>query len=87
MEVAFSSSFKRAFKKLVKGRRSLEETFWTKLEIFVGEPFDQRLKTHKLTGQLKDLWSFSVTYEIRVVFAIEDGRALFLDIGDHDSVY
>lgn len=88
MKIAFSSAFKRAFKKLVRGRRPLEESFWGKVEIFTADPFDQRLKTHKLSGQLKDLWSFSVTYDIRVVFFFtDDQRAVFVDIGDHDAVY
>jgi mRNA-degrading endonuclease YafQ of YafQ-DinJ toxin-antitoxin module len=41
---------------------------------------------------LRDLWSFSVSYDIRVVFsfvalAVEGDRAIFEDIGDHDTVY
>lgn len=87
MKVAFSSSFQRAFKKLVKGRKSVEEAFWAKVELFTEDPFDPRLKTHKLSGHLRQLWSFSVTYDVRVVFLIDERRALFVDIGDHDSVY
>ncbi len=88
MEVAFSSAFKRAFKKLVKAKRPLEETFWTRVGIFTENPYDQRLRTHKLSGQLRELWSFSITYDIRVVFYFaEQDKAVFVDIGDHDTVY
>lgn len=88
MEVAFSSSFRRAFKKLVKGKPSLEDVFWAKVEIFVRDPYDGRLRTHKLSGKLHELWSFSVTYDVRVVLSfIEDDRAIFEDIGNHDTVY
>ncbi len=88
MEVAFSSAFARAFKKVVKGRKSLEDTFWAKVDIFLGDPYDKRLRTHKLTGKLRELWSFSVTYDVRVVFFFaESDKAVFVDIGDHDSVY
>ena len=57
IEIAFSSSFKRAFKKKVKGQTYLEERFWERVEIFKNDPFDNRIKTHKLSGKLKDLWS------------------------------
>ena len=40
-EINFSSSFKRAFKKLIKGNPNLEDTFWQKVEIFVNNPFHQ----------------------------------------------
>lgn len=88
MEIAFSSSFRRTFKKLVKGRPSLEDAFWAKVEIFVRDPYDERLRTHKLSGKLHDLWSFSVTYDIRVVLSFVEGdKAIFEDIGTHDVVY
>lgn len=57
MKITFSASFKRAFKKIVKGNKSLERTFWEKVEIFTRDPFDRRLRTHRLSGSLKDLWS------------------------------
>jgi mRNA-degrading endonuclease YafQ of YafQ-DinJ toxin-antitoxin module len=59
-EVAFSSSFKRAFKRRIKGNAVLEARFWERLETFRTNPFDQSLRTHKLSGRLKDLWSFSI---------------------------
>lgn len=88
MEVSFSASFKRAFKKRIKGNSNLEARFWQKLEQFIKEPFDPSLKTHKLSGKLKDLWSFSIDYDERIVFYFtEDEKAVFVDIGSHDEVY
>jgi addiction module RelE/StbE family toxin len=87
-EVAFSSSFKRAFKRRIKGNAVLETRFWDRLETFQNNPFDQTLRTHKLSGRLKDLWSFSIEYDLRVVFSfIESDRALLVDIGTHEEVY
>jgi len=68
VEVSFSSSFKRAFKKRIKGDADLEARFWQKLEQFIREPFEPSLKTHKLSGRLKEFWSFSVDYDERVLF-------------------
>ncbi|XWK87912.1 MAG: type II toxin-antitoxin system YafQ family toxin [Phormidium sp.] len=88
MKVSFSSSFRRAFKKRIKGNVDLETRFLQKLELFTTDPFEQSLKTHKLSGKLKDLWSFSVDYDERVLFYFtEDGNAVFVDIGSHDDVY
>jgi addiction module RelE/StbE family toxin len=87
-EVAFSLSFQRAFKRRIKGNSALEARFWERLELFQNNPFDQKLRTHKLSGQLKDLWSFSIQYDLRVVFSFLEGdRALFVDIGTHEEVY
>ncbi|WP_293124610.1 type II toxin-antitoxin system YafQ family toxin [Microcoleus sp. bin38.metabat.b11b12b14.051] len=88
MEVSFSSSFKRAFKKRIQGNIDLEARFWQKLELFTIEPFDPTLKTHKLSGKLNDFWSFTVDYDERVLFYFtKDGKAVFVDIGNHDQVY
>lgn len=87
-DVAFSSSFQRAFKRRIKGQAVLETRFWVRLKLFQNNPFDQRIRTHKLSGRLKDLWSFSIEYDLRVVFSfLEDDRALFVDIGTHEEVY
>jgi len=88
IKVAFSSSFKRAFKKKIKRNRTLEEIFWKKLEKFMREPFSKELKTHKLSGQLKDLWSFSIGYDMRVIFFFaEKDKVVLVDIGTHEEVY
>ncbi|MEY2831571.1 MAG: hypothetical protein RLZZ574_829 [Cyanobacteriota bacterium] len=88
IKISFSSSFLRVFKKRIKGNTKLESRFWTKVEIFTNNPFDPSLRTHKLSGKLKDLWSFSVEYDERVLFYFtDDGNAIFIDIGNHDEVY
>lgn len=87
-QVAFSTSFKRAFKKRIEGRKDVETKFWRRVEIFTGNPYDPRLRTHKLSGELRDLWSFTVEYDVRVVFSFQpNNRAVFEDIGSHDEVY
>ncbi len=88
VSVGFSSSFKKAFKKKIKGRKEIEEKFWKCMADFIQNPFDTRLKTHKLSGKLKDDWSFSVEYDLKVVFYFAGSqKAVFTDIGGHDEVY
>jgi addiction module RelE/StbE family toxin len=88
IEIAFSSSFKRAFKKRVAGNANAEARFWERVEAFKSNPFDPKLRTHRLSGKLKDLWGFSIEYDLRVVFYFADTqRAVFVDIGTHTEVY
>lgn len=89
MEVSFSNSFKKAFEKRIKSAETKSE-FWVRLELFIKDPFDPKLKTHKLSGKLKNLWSFSVENDVRVVFFFTEDkpkRAVFVDLGSHNEVY
>ncbi len=89
IKVTFSSSFKKALKKKIKNNKSLEKKFLLALEKFINRPFAPQLRTHKLTGILKDLWSFRVDYDTRVIFYFDkkNREAIFIDIGGHDEVY
>jgi mRNA-degrading endonuclease YafQ of YafQ-DinJ toxin-antitoxin module len=89
MEISFSNSFKKAFRKKIRGS-SFEDIFWKKVETFANDPYNLQLKTHKLSGRLKDLWSFSIDYDVRVVFYFTKDKplkAIFVDVGTHDEVY
>ena len=89
MEVAFSNSFKKSFKKRIKATE-LEQEFWISLEQFIENPFADVLKTHKLSGKLKGAWSFSVAFDLRVVFYFtkdKPKKAVLVDIRNHDEVY
>jgi mRNA-degrading endonuclease YafQ of YafQ-DinJ toxin-antitoxin module len=89
MEVSFSNSFKKSFKKNIQSV-DIDADFWIRLEWFIADPFDSRLRTHKLSGKLNGMWSFSLDYNLRVVFFFTEEkpkRAVFVDIGNHDQVY
>lgn len=88
IDVGYSSSFTKAYKKLLKSYLEIEDKFWDKVDIFYENPFDSQLKTHKLSGKLKDLWSFSVDFSIRIIFYFESKDLVtFVDIGNHEDVY
>jgi mRNA-degrading endonuclease YafQ of YafQ-DinJ toxin-antitoxin module len=87
-EIVPTSGFRKAFKRKVRGNKNLEVRFRDRVAIFQESPFDPRLKTHRLSGQLQGLWSFSIDYDVRVVFSfVEPSRVVFVDIGTHDEVY
>lgn len=84
MEIKYSPSFLRALKKCPP---ELIEEVKDKLELFHDEQNHSKLKVHKLTGKLKGQYSFSVNYQIRIVFyyiSKKDKQVLLTAIGDHD---
>ena len=86
--IARTSSFIRAYDKLVKGQPSLELLFRDRIQIFSENPFDATLKTHKLGGKLKELWAFSLNRDLRIVFRfVKPNTAVLENIGTHDDVY
>ncbi|MEK7611643.1 MAG: type II toxin-antitoxin system mRNA interferase toxin, RelE/StbE family [Patescibacteria group bacterium] len=77
--------YSRRFKKSLEAHRSSKEAIKNKIELFVKDPFNPQLKTHKLTGKLAGFWSFSVSFHLRVLFEfIDPGTAGFVDIGTHE---
>jgi mRNA-degrading endonuclease YafQ of YafQ-DinJ toxin-antitoxin module len=56
--------------------------------MFAKNPFQPRLRTHKLTGKLDGLWAFSVNFDCRVIFKfLSKNEVLLIEIGGHDEVY
>jgi len=70
------------YRKLPKDvKKSAEE----KIGIFGKNPFDVRLKTHKLSGILQDYWAFWINHKYRIIFAFWDSKTVrFHSVGDHD---
>ena len=87
LEIVFDPAFERAYKKRIHHPK-LKEKFWRKVEIFINDPYHSLLKTHKLSGKLKDLLSFSIDYDCRIIFYFKtSNKVVFIDIGSHDEVY
>jgi len=93
MILTTDSKFKKSFKPLIKKNPQLQSKILAVLELLSDDPFTTSLKSHKLTGQLGGLWSCSVTYDCRIIFAFrkdpvtEDNLIVLVDIGSHDEVY
>lgn len=93
IKVVWNNSFKKAFRKLIKKNPNLQNKIIGVLNILAEDPFTPSLKSHKLTGNLTNLWSCSVNYDCRIIFRFsqdEDSDNLLIilvDIGSHDEVY
>ncbi len=81
-KVKYSSTFFKALRKLPKAQLKFLEI---KEKIFLNDPFDPRLKTHRLKGEMADFYSFSVSYHWRIVFHFEKDQTIVFDtIGTHE---
>jgi mRNA-degrading endonuclease YafQ of YafQ-DinJ toxin-antitoxin module len=87
--IHFNSHFTKSFEFYKRGlNKKQKEKIAEIFNVFKKDCFDLRLKTHKLGGIMKDLWSFSINYSDRIVFYfLNDSDVLFVDIGSHDEVY
>jgi len=85
MQIETTKKFDKQFKKLPS---KVQKEFAKRIELFISERNHQLLKTHKLSGNLKDLWSFNVTADIRVIFDdSHDEVVLLVAIGSHSQLY
>ena len=81
MKIYYSSKFAKEYKKLPLKLKTIAEK---KELIFRQNPFDSRLKTHRLTGKLKNFWSFSLDFRHRIIFEIVDEKTIwFHAVGTH----
>ena len=81
MRIYAASSFTRSVKKLPL---TIRDKLRKRDQIFRRDPFDSCLDTHKLRGNLKDHWSYSVDRRYRVLFKFVDGdEIVYYDVGTH----
>ena len=56
-----------------------------KEKIFLKNPFDSRLDTHKLHGKYKEYWAFTVVGQYRIILAFSGKEVVdFINIGTHE---
>ena len=82
MKIYYSSKFAKEYKGLPhKVKLSAEK----KEKIFRKDPFNPQLKTHKLSGKLKEYYSFSLDHQYRIIFElIEKDTVWFHSVGTHE---
>ncbi len=82
VKILFSEKFVVQFESLPLKIQNLAHK---KIDIFCTNPKHPSLKTHKLNGVLNGYFSFSIDYQLRIVFEYgKNGVVHFLKIGNHD---
>ena len=90
--LVWTASFLRAFKRCMRQHSDFKVNVEQVLRLLVDDPFDSRLRTHKLKGKLEGAWACSVTYELRLVFEFVKGAnkqddVLLIELGTNEEVY
>ncbi|MEA5516544.1 type II toxin-antitoxin system mRNA interferase toxin, RelE/StbE family [Nodularia sp. UHCC 0506] len=91
--LVWDTSFKRAFKRVIRKNPQLEGKIFEILELLASDIFNPVLKSHKLSGQLEGLWACSVAYDCRIIYTLKQAEdtqeeiIVLVDIGSHDEVY
>lgn len=86
-----STAFVRAARRYLKRNPQAEDDLRSTLGLLKTDPFHPQLRTHKLKGDLKNVWSCSAGYDLRVLFEFTkhegEDAILLLSAGSHDEVY
>lgn len=82
MKIIETARFRASFEKLQK---SIKQKAKKQLQLFLKNMFHNSLHTEKLEPRQKNIWSFRVDKNYRVIFTfISSDAILFLDIGPHN---
>ena len=93
MKIAWTPKSLRSFKRLVRKNPQLRIAIAETLRQLEINCYHPSLRTHKLTGNLADVWSCSIDYQYRILFEFikdpttEENAILLLNLGSHDEVY
>ncbi|MFA6227471.1 MAG: type II toxin-antitoxin system RelE/ParE family toxin [Candidatus Paceibacterota bacterium] len=82
LNLIYAPIFVKKFNKL---EENLQDEVIEKIELFKDARNHKILKVHKLHGQFKNCYSFSVNYEFRIIFSYASKKDVdILAIGGHD---
>jgi mRNA-degrading endonuclease YafQ of YafQ-DinJ toxin-antitoxin module len=84
--ILLSPDFQKKLLNVKKKDRGLFEKIEKQLKLFSIAPQHPSLRLHKLRGNLKNVWSISVSMNFRVVF-LDEEEYYFFDMGFHDQIY
>ncbi len=85
MKLIATSRFDREFDRIIKKRRALAQRIDKTLTLFSANPNHPSLRLHKLSGG--EVYSLSVTMDVRILLEWQDDQAFLLRIGTHEEVY
>lgn len=87
MKIFTTPRFEKRLKIFIESHPDLTNTVQKRMKEIAKNPFSATLKTHKLTGYLKDCFGSKITFGSRIIFTINNEELCFIDIGSHDQVY
>ena len=87
--LVFTKQYEKRARRFLKRHPELKRQYLKTLQLLEADPFHPSLRLHRLSGQLADLHSVSITlsYRITLEFLIEGDEIVPVNVGDHDTVY
>lgn len=88
MKIKLHRLFEKSYRNRIQPNEKLVLQTDQRIDLFKINSQNSVLKDHALTGAKKDLRSFSVTGDIRIVYLpVSEAEVVFMDIGSHNQVY
>ncbi len=88
MNAFYSKEFVKHFKTRIKPHPLLLNKFNKRISLFLKNPSSSLLKDHKLVGRKIGFRAFSITGDVRVIYAKGNTETIiFIDVGTHNQVY
>lgn len=87
MRVKLSDKVQKQLEEIKEKDPKLARKIEKQLTLFNSNPKHISLRTHKLSGKLKKLYSISITQGFRMTYILSGDEAYFTKIGTHDEVY
>ena len=89
VELVPTSYFERRIQRFRRVHPDLDDELAKLFADLERDPFQPRLRFHRLTGRLAGLGAVRLTYDIRVIFQIDSEASVitFVNIGSHEEVY
>lgn len=88
MNVSLSPRLEQEILKITSKDAKLLVEIQKQLKFFKQNPKHPSLRTHKLSGNLKDSYSISITKSLRMIYTKNpDGSIYFFKLGTHEEVY
>jgi addiction module RelE/StbE family toxin len=88
-QIGTTPRFKRRLKKFSRAHPELRQTFAELLRELQEDPFQPKLRLHKLSGNLGSFLAVSLTHSYHVILPlmVDEQKIILVDIGSHDEIY
>ena len=85
MNIQYLPKFKKQYKKLPQ---KFQLQFDERLNLFLTDSIDPRLRIHPLKGKYAGYWSMNINGDIRALYIVQDETLIiFALIGSHSELY
>jgi addiction module RelE/StbE family toxin len=86
--IKFDSRYTKSYRKRIHNNIKIRSKVADRIKLFVENSKNPILKDHQLIGSKKELRSFWITGDIRIIYyQISKNEVLFIDIDSHNQVF